>query len=82
MKTVKPWEGLEGRRVHLVETGDPYTTLKKGDHGTITKIDDLHTVHVQWDNGSTLGLIIGEDTFDLLPVGYNTITDFMKGNRQ
>ena len=30
-------------------------------------VDDAETVHVQWDNGSRLGLISGEDQWDILP---------------
>lgn len=48
-------------RVKLIRTSDPYTALKSGDTGTVTSIDSLGTVHVQWDNGSTLGLVKGED---------------------
>lgn len=82
METLKPWMGLTGRRIRFVSSSDPYTRLKEGDHGTIIFVDDLHTIHVRWDSGSSLGLIIGEDSFDLIPEGYNTLNDFMEGNRQ
>lgn len=48
-------------RVRLIRTSDPYTSLKSGDEGTVMFSDDLGTVHVKWDNGSTLGLVKGED---------------------
>lgn len=48
---------LVGRRVRLVRCDDPYTTLRSGDEGTVTLVDDYGTVHVKWDNGSTLGLV-------------------------
>jgi len=51
-----------GDRVELVFTSDTYTSLKPGDKGTITLIDSLGTIHVKWDNGSSLGIIPGEDT--------------------
>lgn len=57
---------LEGRRVRLIATTDPYTHLAPGDEGTIMFVDDAGTVHVNWDNGSTLGLIPGEDTWESL----------------
>ena len=40
---------------------DPYTTLKSGDKGTVDYIDDIGTIHVNWDKGSSLGIIYGED---------------------
>lgn len=50
-----------GKRVELLDTTDPYTELKPGDTGTVELVDDSGTVFVQWDDGSTLGLIPGED---------------------
>ena len=50
-----------GTRVELVSTTDPYTALRPGERGTVTAVDDLGTVHVAWDNGSTLGAVPGED---------------------
>lgn len=58
---------LIGRRVRLLDTSDPYTRLVPGATGTVRVVDALGTLHVQWDNGSTLGLVPGEDTFELLP---------------
>ena len=57
---------LRNRRVRLISTTDPYTTLRTGDEGTVVFIDDLGTVHVKWDNGSSLGLVLGEDRWALL----------------
>lgn len=55
-----------GDIVKLVYTTDPYTTLKCGDEGTVTYIDDMGTVFVKWDNGSRLGLIPGEDQWAII----------------
>ncbi len=52
-----------GTRVELISMNDPYTKLSPGDKGTITFIDDIGTVHVDWDCGSGLGLVFGEDSF-------------------
>lgn len=51
-----PPDPSPGERVKLLQCHDPHTTLKMGDEGTIISIDDLGTVHVKWDSGSTLGL--------------------------
>ncbi len=53
----------KGSRVELVKMDDPYTSLKAGDKGTVAFIDDLATIHVNWDKGSSLGLVYGEDLF-------------------
>ena len=56
----------KGMRVKLKEMKDPYTNLKEGDEGTIEFVDDIGTIFVNWDNGSGLGLVIGEDEFEVL----------------
>jgi len=55
-----------GRRVRLVRYGyaDEHSSNLPGLEGTVTLVDDLGTVHVQWDNGSTLGLIPGVDRWE------------------
>ena len=40
---------------------DPYTSLTTGDKGTVRHIDDMGTIHISWDCGSTLGAVYGED---------------------
>lgn len=40
---------------------DPHTRLKPGDRGTVSFIDDTGTVFVDWDSGSRLGVVFGED---------------------
>ena len=56
-----------GSRIRLTEMNDPYSRLKPGSEGTLMHIDDVGTFHVNWDCGSTLGLVIGEDRFSILP---------------
>ena len=58
-----------GNRVKLVRTSDPYTKLEPGELGTVSLIDSLGTVHVNWDSGSNLGLVPGEDDFVVVPDG-------------
>lgn len=57
---------LAGKRVRLVYCSDPYTKLRNGDEGIVESIDDMGTLHVKWDNGSSLGLIQGEDTWMII----------------
>lgn len=51
----------KGSRVEHVRMNDPYTNLKAGDLGTVDIIDDVGTIFCLWDNGSTLGVVYGED---------------------
>lgn len=32
-----------------------------GTKGTVLFVDDIGTIHVDWDNGSSLGVVYGED---------------------
>ena len=48
-------------RVILIRMSDPYTNLRQGDRGTVTMVDDIGTIHVNWDCGSSLGGVVGED---------------------
>lgn len=58
---------LVGKRVRLDYTNDPYTKLTSGDEGTVRSVDSTGTVHIAWDNGSTLGLIEDEgDSFTVI----------------
>ena len=57
---------MKDKRVKLIHMNDPYTKLISGDEGTIKFIDGIGQIHVQWDNGSTLALIPGEDQYEIL----------------
>jgi hypothetical protein len=57
---------------------DPYTTLQDGDEGTITQVDDAGVIHVNWDNGSSLGLIPNVDQFTVLNEDENRYRPFPK----
>lgn len=51
-----------GCRVELVRMNDPYNTrLTPGCKGTVIAVDDIGTIHVNWDCGSSLGVAYGED---------------------
>ena len=52
-----------GTRVELVSMNDPYTRLLPGDLGTVVDIDDTGTIFVDWDKGSSLGLVFGIDHY-------------------
>ena len=54
-----------GTRVKLISMDDTHAP-PKGTLGSIIHVDDIGTIHVAWDNGSSLGLIPGVDTFTVI----------------
>lgn len=50
----------KGCRVKLLKMNDPQAPAA-GTLGTVTYIDDIGTIHVSWDTGSSLGIAYGED---------------------
>lgn len=57
---------MRGQRVKLLCTSDIHTRLKPDTEGTVKFVDSMGTVHVQWDDGSSLGLIPNEDMWEVL----------------
>ena len=59
------WRFPAGSEVELVRMDDPQAPLP-GTRGKVMFVDDVGTVHVNWDTGSTLGAVYEED--EILPV--------------
>lgn len=57
-----------GSRIRLIRMNDPYHPVPPGTKGTLVAIDDMGTFHVNWDNGRGLGLVPGEDQFEVTPL--------------
>lgn len=55
-----------GTRVRLVQMNDVYTKLSPGELGTVLGVDDLGTIHVSWDCGSSLGVAFHEDSCEVI----------------
>lgn len=54
----------EGTKVRLVNMNDVQAPPANTE-GEVRYVDDIGQIHVKWSNGSTLALIVGEDTFIL-----------------
>ena len=56
-----------GTRIRLMDQlKDPFSPIACGTEGTVRFVDDAGTIHMQWDNGRTLGLIYGKDSFVII----------------
>lgn len=51
-----------GTRIKLVHMDD-IQAPPTGTLGTVRYVDDIGTIHIKWDNGSSLGLVVGKDNF-------------------
>ena len=54
-----------GTRIELDFMNDPHP-IPAGTKGTVRYVDAIGTVHINWDNGSSLGLIPNEDKFHII----------------
>jgi hypothetical protein len=59
-----------GDRIKLVNMPDDPDPLKSGTEGVVTSVDTrMDVVGVKWDNGRTLNLVLGVDSFEILNEG-------------
>ena len=52
-----------GTRIMVLRMGEDPRPVEEHMKGTVEMVDDIGTVHCLFDNGRTLGLIPGEDSF-------------------
>ena len=55
-----------GSRIILHSMGDDPRRIAPGTKGTVRIVDDMGTVHCNFDNGRRLGLIPGENSFSII----------------
>lgn len=54
-----------GTRILLKRMEDPHP-VPPGTKGTVRFVDDLGQIHMDWDNGSSLALVKGQDQFEII----------------
>lgn len=55
-----------GTRIMLLDMRNDPNPVKSGTRGTVKVVDDIGTLHCDFDNGRSLGVIPGEDSFRML----------------
>ena len=55
----------KGTEIELISMEDSQT-VPSGTHGIVDFVDDNGTIQMTWDNGSSLGLIVGVDKFKVV----------------
>ena len=52
-----------GTRIMLLQMGDDPRPIEPNTRGTVAVVDDMGTLHCDFDNGRQLGVVAGEDSF-------------------
>ncbi len=68
----------EGCRVELVKMDDLYREMPPGLKGVVTGVDDSGSFHVDWQNGSSLAVIFGEDKCRRTDEGEVTVGELLQ----
>lgn len=56
-----------GTRIQLISMRDEKYSVLPGTVGEVTHIDDMGSIHMKWQNGSSLALIPEVDSFRVVP---------------
>jgi hypothetical protein len=56
----------KGTRIELIRMGEDPRPVPPGTRGTVVYVDDMGQIGMRWDNGQSLSLIPGEDSFRIL----------------
>lgn len=50
-----------GTRVELISMGEDPAPIQPGTRGRVHNVDDIGTIHIDWDNGRQIGIVYGVD---------------------
>ena len=66
-----------GTRIRLNSMEDPYAPITPGTEGEVDFVDDEGQIFMKWDNGRTLPLTPGEDSFTVIAPKLETLKLYM-----
>lgn len=55
-----------GTRIRLIKMREEAQPVPEGTEGAVTGVDDIGTIHMKWDNGSSIGLVQKIDQFQII----------------
>lgn len=55
----------KGTKIKLINMKDKFAP-PSGTIGTVDFVDNIGQIHVKWESGGSLALIIGEDDFEVI----------------
>lgn len=57
---------VTGTKIELIKMYDLIAPVLAGTKGVVEFVDDIGTIHIKWETGSSLGLTVGIDEFKIL----------------
>lgn len=66
----------KGTKIECIKMNDPYNPIPSGTKGEVDHVDDIGTIHMKWENGSSLGIIVGEDDFKVIQQEFPKTYDY------
>ena len=66
-----------GTRIRLNSMDDPWHPIPPGTEGEVDFVDDIGTIHMKWDDGRSLGIVPGEDSFTVIAPKMETLKLYM-----
>lgn len=76
-ETYKP-----GVRIELNHMCSDPQPIPDGSRGTVVAVDDIGSIMMKWDNGRSLSLIYGEDSFRILSPDEVNAESYKKKNHE
>lgn len=56
----------QGTRIRLIFRDDCLNPVPCGATGTVLFVDDMGQIHMKWDSGASLALVVDVDEFEII----------------